>query len=531
MLTDPVKIKNYSLVAFLFIIATIFSSCAISQKTPVKQKYNILFIAVDDLKPLLHCYGDDQMHTPNFDRLASMGAIFTNAQVQQAVCGPSRASLMTACYPDRTKVWDLQTDFRESAPDLVSMPEYLISNGYETTATGKIYHKGSTAAGHDGKSWSVPYVSPDNDFDPKYGQPMFSFYQDPGTKSRMAELQQEAKNKGIKNNNKVREYVFEILKPSTECYDAPNDAYLDGLHTKVALDKFQALKNGNKPWMLAVGYQKPHLPFVAPKKYWDLYKRDEIKLANFRKISEGTPELAFHDSGELKAYSDIPEGLTLGVDLDPEKQRELIHGYMACVSYIDDELGKLLDELEKNNMLENTIITLYGDHGFHLGDHTLWCKHSNFEQATRAPLFIAGPGVAKGVKITDPVEVMSIFPTILDITGIPAHPQSDGISLLPLIDNNPKTKLAKDYAISQYPRAGGKMGYSLRTDRYRYTEWFGNKYKSTDPFNESNIVASELYDYLKDPDETRNLVNDPEYAKVLLQVKQKLHDHLQSQSK
>lgn len=515
------------------IVSILFSTLSMGlcqQKESPIEKKNILFIAVDDLKPLINGYGNTEMVTPNFDRLMDMGVSFTNAHVQQAVCGPSRASVMTGTYPDRTKVWDLHTDFRESAPDLVSMPEYLVSQGYETTAIGKIYHKGSTSPGHDGKSWSIPHAQP-QDFDPAYGEPAFWTYQNPATKSEMNRLRAEAKEKGIKKHGKVRSAVMKKVKPSTEGEDVSDEAYQDGIYTQEALRKLDRLTAGDKPWMLAVGYQKPHLPFVAPKKYWDLYNREEIELAAFRELSAGTPRFAFHNFGELRSYTDIPSDTELGEELDPDKQRELIHGYMACVSYIDAQVGKLLDALEEKEIMNETVIVLWGDHGFHLGDHTLWCKHSNFEQATRIPLIFAGPGVEKGKITHHPVELLDVFPTLFELSHIEPTQQTEGISLVPLLDDDKKTTVSKDYAISQYHRYGNRMGYSLRTERYRYTEWHANGYRSYDNYDESNIDAVELYDYEKDPNETRNLADDPEYSEVRSMLHEKLKDHLRGYEK
>lgn len=491
-----------------------------------KKAKNILFIAVDDLKPLIAAYGEKQMHTPNMDRLAKMGVLFQNANVQQAVCGPSRASIMTAMYPDNTKVWDLHTNFRESAPNLLSMPEYLISQGYETTAVGKIYHKGSSSKGHDGKSWSVPHTLPEN-YPSKYGKPMFAFYQNPETKSTMEKLKKEAIAKGLKRYGKQSKYVFKKLKPSTECIEGPDEMYQDGLYTLDAIKKLKKLNKSNKPFFLGVGFQKPHLPFVAPKKYWDLYKREEIKLAPFQSLAEGTPKIAYHSFGELRAFSDIDSKLGVG-DLLPEaKQRELIHGYMACVSYADAQVGKLLDALEEENILEETLIVLWGDHGYHLGDHTEWCKHSNFEQATRIPLLFAGPGVQKNKKVATPVELVDVFPTLFDLAGVKI-PNVDGKSLVPLLDKSSKTNIDIDYAVSQYHRMKDKMGYSLRTERYRYTEWHGASYRSYKKYNANNIVGRELYDYKTDPNETKNLVNDKAYSSVVGELKSKLMTHLTS---
>lgn len=491
---------------------------------------NILFIAVDDLKPLLASYGAEQMHTPNFDRLAAMGTSFHNAHVQQAVCGPSRASIMTGAYPDKTKVWDLHTNFRESAPDLMSMPEYLVEQGYESTGIGKIYHKGSSSPGHDGKSWSIPHQLPDN-FDPEYGTPAFNYYQNSETKAQIAQLKKEAKAKGINKQGKIRKYVFKRMKPSTEAADVSDEAYQDGLYTQAAIQQMKQLSEGNKPFFLAVGYQKPHLPFIAPKKYWDLYDPAKIDLAPFQDLAAGTPKLAYHSFGEIRAYSDIDKNLRVGDKMTEEKQRELIHGYMACVSYIDAQLGKLLDAMEAMDLMENTVIVLWGDHGFHLGDHTLWCKHSNFEQATRIPLMFAGQGVEKGKVVTQAVELVDVFPTLFELAGVAPSAQVDGKSLVPLMDGDESTGIDRNYAISQYHRWGDRMGYSIRTDRYRYTEWHGKGYRTYKSYMADNIEGLELYDYEKDPNETRNLVDDPAYLEVKKQLKETLLAELRSQQK
>lgn len=490
-----------------------------------QEKKNILFLAVDDLKPLLSNYGNEQMHTPNFDRLADMGVTLTNAHVQYAVCGPSRASIMTGARPDNTKVWDLHTDFRESAPDLMSMPEYLIQQGYQSTGVGKIYHKGSSAPGHDGKSWSIPHEIPDVNH-PVHGEPAFAYYQNPDTKREMARLEEEFKAKGKKGGS--RNYVFKKIKPSTESADVPDNAYQDGRYTEVGIEKMRMLAKDDRPWFLAIGWQKPHLPFVAPKKYWDLYDRDKIDLAAFQTASDGTPRIAYHNFGELRAYSDIPKDMNYG-DLLPEaKQRELIHGYMACVSYIDAQLGKVLDELDRLDLKKETVIVLWGDHGFHLGDHGLWCKHSNFEQATRIPLMFAGPGIEDDFKTHHPAALVDVFPTLFEFAGVPIPAQADGNSLAPIIrDKKKEEQLGKDYVVSQYNRRKGTMGYSIRTDRYRYTEWHED-YIAGQPYNAENIVGVELYDYEKDPHETRSFAEDGSYDKVREALKGKLKAYLEN---
>ena len=497
------------------------------KETPVisqtSEQKNILFLSIDDLKPLLSNYGESQMVTPNFDRLAKMGMTFTNAHVQYAVCGPSRASVMTGTNPDKTKVWDLHTDFRESSDGLISMPEYLISQGYQSTGVGKIYHKGSSSPGHDGKSWSIPHELPKN-FDPKYGDAALNNYQNPSTKQAVENLLAEAKTKGLKGG-KAQNYVRKRLKPSTDMADVSDEAYLDGLYTRVALRQLNDLEKNVQPWFLAVGYQRPHLPFAAPKKYWDLYDRDKIDIAKFQDLAEGTPKFAYHSFGELRSYTDIDNDLKIGDKIPESKQRELIHGYMACISYIDAQLGKLFDELEKRNILDDTVIVLWGDHGFHLGDHTEWCKHSNFEQATRIPFMFAGPGVEKNQKSHHPVNLVDLFPTVFELANVKQSTQTDGKSLVPLLDDDKSTNIDMDYAYHQYARQK-RMGYAVRTDRYRYTEWHDNNYRSYKPYKEENIVGRELYDYDKDPLETKNLVDDPAYASVVKDLKVKLKSYL-----
>lgn len=517
--------RNINIVLFLFTIL-ILGSCKTKQESvrvvDTKPK-NILFIAVDDLKPLLNAYGEDQMHTPNLDRLAKMGTVFTSAHVQQAVCGPSRASVMTGMYPDHTKVWDLETNFRESAPELMSMPEYLITQGYETSATGKIYHHGPVSKGHDYKSWSIPHSDP-HYYDKKNGTPAFGAYHNPETKRLMNIYLKEAKEHGL-NNKEQRDYVFKRIRPSTESADVSDESYSTGLLPIEGIRKMDEMLRIGKPFFVGVGFIRPHLPFIAPTKYWDLYKREDIKLAEFQELSEGTPKIAYHSFGELRAYSDIDNTARLGDKLSDSKQRELIHGYMASISYVDAQVGKLLDALEDRNILKETVIVLWGDHGYHLGDHTEWNKHSNFEQATRIPFMFAGPGVAKNIKIDKPVELLDLFPTLFDLAGVKS-PKLDGKSLTPLLDTDPNTNIEPKYAVSQFRRHKSKMGYSIRTNRYRYTEWHDEGYRSYKPYDETRIIARELYDYEVDPLETKNLVDDANYASEANKLKIELKEFL-----
>jgi iduronate 2-sulfatase len=517
---------------FFLLLLTIYGVRTFGQSRQVSNP-NILFIAVDDLKPLMRCYGDSTMHTPNFDRLAKMGTIFINAHVQQAVCGPSRASVMTATYPDRTKVWDLHTDFRESNPTLISMPEYLIQQGYESQALGKIYHYNSASPNHDSKSWTAPhFVKPDH-YEPIYGSPPFAYWMDPAIEPVRDSLFWMAKKNGVGAVDKKMQYAMERFRPSTESVEGPDSLYPDGLIANEAIRRISKLTQLEQPFFLATGFIKPHLPFNAPQKYWDLYDRDSIELAPFRELGKNVPELTYHTLWEIGAYSDIDETLPLGVELPEEKQRELIHGYKACVSYIDAQLGKLLDALAENGLIDNTLIVLWGDHGYHLGDHTQWCKHTNLEQATRIPLIFAGPGVPEGLSVKLPVELIDLFPTLFELAGLCIPKQVQGESLVPLMDNDPNTNVDQDFAVSQFHRGKKIMGYSLRSTQYRYTEWrkFEKPFREKGIIQDFEIIGKELYDYGSDPLETENLIDREKHQSIQSKLQEKLNQHITSTNK
>lgn len=492
------------------------------QKAP--KRPNILFIAVDDLKPVLGCYGDKLIRTPNIDRIAKNGTVFLNNQCQQAVSAPTRASLLTGKRPDYTKIWDLKTFIRDMNPDIVTLPQYLITQGYTTCGIGKVFDSRSVDNFRDKLSWSVPYYKVEAKyFSAKFGLPALNFYQNPETKLQAKKYVKEASDKGLTGATATK-YIIKFVNPSVECADVPDNAYTDGAAALKAKDVLIELNKSNNPFFFAVGFIKPHLPFVAPKKYWDMYKREEMPLAEFQKHAKNSPDFAYHNSGELLAYTDIPDltsftDHTPGIGLQPDKQRELIHGYHAAVSYTDAQVGILLNTLDSLGMLKNTIIILWGDHGWHLGDHDLWCKHTNFEQAARAPLLISAPWI-KPSRTSSVSEFVDVFPTLCDLTGLTSPANLDGQSLVPVM-KNPKLSI-KDFAVSQYPREGNIMGYSIRTERYRYTLWMGKDFRSNQPFNAELVRGSELYDYDKDPNETENVVNDEKYALVSKEMHDKM---------
>ncbi|MBL7077097.1 MAG: sulfatase [Kiritimatiellae bacterium] len=469
-------------------------------KTPVKQP-NVLFIAVDDLKPTLGCYGDGFAKSPNIDRLASSGMVFMNAHCQQAVCAPSRISLLTGLLPDTTRVWDLKTNVRDTLPDVVTLPQHFKQNGYEVVGMGKIFDPRSVGGREhmDTRSWSQPYLHPKSPADETFG------YRAPKLVERITAKKKELRGKGWDAALKV------VGKFPTDVADVADVDYFDGAMTDEGVRMIGELSKGDKPFFLAVGFKKPHLPFNAPKRYWDLYDRETVPLATIRDMPEGAPDFHFQPGWELRNYDRIPKEGRLPEDL----QRELVHGYYACVSYIDALVGKLLDAVEGNGIADETIIILWGDHGWHLGDHSIWCKHTNFEQATRVPMILTVPGnESRAQKTMAPVEFLDVFPTLCELSGIPTPEDLHGTSLLPLIDD-PNGSI-KRVARSQYPRHsehGPVMGYAYRDDRYRYIEWVQKRFMKGE--TDGPVVARELYDYEKDPDETRNLIDDPAYKEVV----------------
>lgn len=510
-------------------------------------KPNVLFIAIDDLKPVLGCYGDKLIKTPNIDRLGKMGTVFKSNYCQLAVCGPTRASIMTGLRPDVTQVWDLNTNMRSVNANLVSMPQYFIQQGYSTQGIGKVYDPRCVDKDLDQPSWSVPFYKTDKKYYPKnLGEPALTHYQSADTKALVEKYLKEATDKGL-NKKEANEFAISKVRPTTESADVPDNAYNDGANVLQAKDILIELNKKSEPFFFAVGIAKPHLPFVAPKKYWDLYNRAEMPIAAYQQKSKNAVDMAYHSGSELQLYSDIPPLLSFtdqqdyGLRLPLDKQRELIHGYYAAVSYTDAQVGILLNTLDSLGLTKNTIIVLWGDHGWHLGDHNLWCKHTNFEQATHAPLIIAAPAL-KHAATSSPTEFVDVFPTLCDLVGAPIPSNLAGKSLVPLM-KKPST-MVKEFSVSQYPRSSLKsetgrlgyvatnaMGYSIRNKQYRFTIWMKDNFRSTQPFNEASVVGIELYDYKKDPLETVNVAKEKSYASVTKKMQQEMLLFFKSQEK
>jgi arylsulfatase A-like enzyme len=448
---------------------------------------NVLFIAVDDLRPELGSYGNSVVKSPNIDRLAARGTTFTSAYCQQAVCAPSRSSLMTGRYPDATKVWDLRTHFRVALPDAVTVSQYFKQNGYHAASLGKIYHRNF----EDGASWSEPAwfaAGMTVDTDPQDFRKKKTERFGPGV-SEYSDAEGDADPDDARAARKKAAY---LASPKSE------DELPDGATAVEAINRLRDYKQNGKPFFLAVGFVKPHLPFVAPKKYWDLYDATKIPVPATDKLPEGAPAFAGHESGEVHAYGNIPTGNPI-----PENvARELRHGYYAAISHMDAQVGRVLDALEKEGLADNTVIVLWGDHGWQLGDHGLWAKHTNFELATRSPLIISVPKQkTAGAKSASLAEFVDIYPTLAEACGLKIPSGLDGKSLMPVLAD-PKASV-RPVAMSQYPRGGGTgagrnlMGYSIRDERWRMTLWRDRR--------DGNIAATELYDEVNDPAETVNV--------------------------
>jgi arylsulfatase A-like enzyme len=440
---------------------------------------NVLFIAIDDLRPELGCFGASHIHSPNIDRLAQSGVLFRRAYCQVAVCGATRTSLLTGMRPDTSGVYGNRIYFRKPFPNVVTLPQHFKQQGYHVLGMGKIYHH------NDRPSWSQPWTG-------------FSalVWHRPENEQLVARLTQEANAKGLKGYARSRA----CRGPPFEAADVPDEAYADGECARLAVDTLRKIKD--RQFFLAVGFFRPHLPFNSPKKYWDLYEADDIELPDYRKPPKGAPPYALTSWGELRSYHGVPpKG-----PVTEAMAKKLIHGYYASVSYADACAGRVIDELDRLGLRDNTIVVLWGDHGWKLADYNCWCKHTNFELDTHVPLIIDAPGAAGNGQPCDRlVEFLDIYPTLCDLADLPVPEHAEGQSLATWLEN-PEAS-GKPAAFSQYPR-GSIMGRSMRTDRYRLTLWTSRK-------DGAEVKAVELYDHQTDPGETVNLAVDPKHKQTV----------------
>lgn len=436
-------------------------TCTFSQPTLTAENPNVLLICVDDLKPTLGCFGDSLAVTPHIDSLAERGVRFTSAYCNQAVCSPSRNSLMTGLRPQTIGVYDLPTNFRAAAPRAITLSQHFIQQGYFAQGLGKIFHTGHGNF-DDQASWSVPSWRP---------------------KASTYALPESLRNTQTDSKGKKR-------GPATEAAAVADESYADGLVAQEAIARLRsASQTPEQPFFLAVGFIRPHLPFVAPQRYWDLYDPKLFPLPTVLSAPLDAPSYAPTNGGELRTYAGIPQSV------DADTTRHLIHGYYAATSYTDAQVGKVLRTLDELGLTENTIVVLWGDHGWHLGDHGMWCKHTNYEQAARIPLIISTPNGPRGLASQALVETVDLYPTLAELAGVQSPPEIDGRSFANVV-RQPNLP-AREFVQHVYPR-GGRLGRAIRDSRYRLVEW-------KTPGNPAESAEFELYDYQTDPLETQNL--------------------------
>lgn len=439
----------------------VLGACVSKSKDVEVQKPNILFIAVDDLRPELGFYGNAHIKTPQLDRLASESFIFDRAYCNIPVCGASRASLLTGARPTRYRFINAHTEKDVDFPEAVSLPRLLKQNGYTTISNGKIYH----SRYDDSTAWDENWQA----------DKLWDY--------------------ALEESQKIRASTHRGLP--MEAADVPDSVYRDGQLALKVIRDLNKLKVAKQPFFLTMGVAKPHLPFCAPQKYWDLYDRNSIHLPESYLQPKSTPSKAFHRYGELRNYENIPKKGDLPEDL----AKELIHGYYASVSYIDAQVGLVLDELQRLGMAENTIVVLWGDHGWNLADHKLWCKHCTFETALHTPLIIKVPNKTKGQRTPAITEYIDVYPSLCELAGIPIPNTVDGTSFVPLINGEESTK---DWAVCKF-----KDAVTLIKNDLFYTEWTDDK---------GEAYARMLFDHKTDPLELDNLAEKEEYIDLVSQL-------------
>jgi iduronate 2-sulfatase len=441
---------------------------------------NVLLLCVDDLKPNLGAYGDPWARTPHLDRLAGRGMRFDLAFCNQSVCSPSRNNLLLGSRSTSLGIYGLAQNFRQAVPGAVTLTQHFIKHGWRAEAVGKILHTGHGNR-DDAASWSVPTVVE-----------KVVEYLDPANSANGLLTREEA----YFTNQRLGEIRALPRGAAWERLEVPDSAYADGRIADEGIRRLQAAAvRKDTPFFLALGFVKPHLPFTAPSRYWDLHDPARLPLPEFTADPAGAPAYAGKVGGEIVNYSPLEVENLRGEAL----QRTLIHAYYACVSYVDAQIGRVLTELDRLDLARNTLIVLWGDHGWHLGDHGYWTKHTNYEQANRIPLVIVAPGVTRpGTFTRQPAESVDVFPTLAELAGLPRPdgPQPiDGVSLVPVL-RDPAARV-RDHAYHCYPR-DGRMGRAIRTEQHRLVEW-------KRPGAAPESAEFELYDYAADPAERRNL--------------------------
>jgi arylsulfatase A-like enzyme len=452
---------------FLFsIILGVIILTSLNNNSDIQKKPNIIFIAVDDLRPQLNCYGKSQIISPNIDYLASNSYTYENAVCNFPVCGASRASLLTGLRPNKNRFKSFRTRMDEDADDVLTIGEWFKSNDYFTLSLGKISHHTNDSP----ESWSIPAWRGEKNWrDYQTNENIFA-----------------AKT----NDNNGAAKAFEIGENL-------NDDYGDTKMVNKAIEKLDELTVKEQPFFMALGFLKPHLPFNAPKKYWDLYNEKDIELASNRYQPKNSPDISMHKYGELRKYTNIPSDFN--IDVPDSTQKKLIHGYYACVSYIDDEIGKLIKHLKKLEIYDNSIIVLWGDHGWQLGEHNLWAKHCNYQTSLKVPLLIKYPKQKTQKRIRSVVELLDIYPTLCELSNIDKPNHLQGKSLLTINKLDPEN-------LNGYTKY--HKGETITTIEKSYTEW-RNK-------DNNYLKTNMMYDLVKDPDENINISKNKENTPSIL---------------
>jgi len=458
----------------LMLVFSLSGAAAWAPSANGQDALNVLFIAVDDLRPELNCYGKTHMHTPNMDRLAARGTLFEKAYCMVPTCGASRASMMTGIRPTPTRFINHLSRADEDAPNATTMNSHFKQHGYTTASLGKVFHHPQDS----NKGWSRPAWRQKH-------SPGRSYYLPENVKKRA-----NAKNVPGKKNG-----------PAYEIADVPDDQYPDAEVAAKAIRRLKQLKHQGNPWFMVVGFYRPHLPFVVPKKYWDLYPRDTIRLPENNYIPEHAPQVSIHNNGELRHYTDIPQKGPVSKDT----AINLIRGYYASVSFVDAQIGRVVQALNKTGQSDNTIIVLWSDHGWNLLEHTLWQKHSCYETSLQIPLIVAVPGKDPEQRSPALIESIDLYPTLCELTGIPTPEHTQGTSFVPLLDN--PLKPWKTHAVSRI-----QQGDSIRTQRYRYTNYTKN----------GKHIGHMLYDHDTDPQENVSIVKRPEMKSTAEHLKEQL---------
>lgn len=478
------KIRPTILLPLLALLAGL-ATPAVAAERP-----NVLFIASDDMRPQLGCYGDPTVKSPNIDRLASRGLVFERSYVQQALCSPSRISMLSGRYPATTGIFEIGRRLRTTMPDITTLPQHFKDHGYHTRSLGKIYHVGID----DDASWTIPAW---HSKQPRYG---------PIGEAAVEAQRKAGEAAGIKRQGRAKGVGF-YAGPAFESVACADEDLLDGDTTVNAIAQLREhAKNPGQPFLLAVGYANPHVPWVAPKKYWDLYDRATIPLAKNEFLPKGAPAFAATSGQDFRMYGNVPEG-----DLPEAFKRDCLHGYLAAISYVDAQVGRLLAALEETGLAKNTIVVFWSDHGYYMGEHTWWgTKHNNYEGATRNCFILATPGMeTAGRKSQSLVQAVDIAPTLVELCGLPTCPGFEGRSLKPVLDD--PTAIVNDAAFSWYPKEGW-LGVTMRLDQWRFVEW-------TKP---GEAPVRELYDTVHDPQNDLNVADKPEHTKLLTDFSQRL---------